>query len=200
MNGKQALSALFVAGLLSASTAGFGNDSDGRHGNKDHDDDRNSSVERTRIRIGFQIAPVPLNTRGKDRELVGLGSYIVNSLGGCNDCHTNPPFAEGGDPFAGEPKVINANQYLAGGTAFGPFVSRNLTPDESGRPAGLTFPEFREVIRTGRDPENPDRLLQVMPWPIYREMSNHDLRAIYEYLRAIPSLPDNAPPPPPPAP
>jgi hypothetical protein len=185
MNVKQALSALFLAGIIAAPTIGLSHDK--------HDDDRND--ERTRIRIGYQIAPVTLNLRGKDRELVGLGSYIVNALGGCNDCHTNPPFAPGGDPFAGEPKVINASRYLAGGTPFGPFVSRNLTPDDAGRPAGLTFPEFRETLRTGRDADDPSRLLQVMPWPIYGEMSNRDLRAIYEYLRAIPSLPDSAPTP-----
>jgi hypothetical protein len=195
MNVKQALSALFLAGIIAAPTIGLSHDSDDRHGDRDqHDNDRHD--ERTRIRIGYQIAPVALNLRGKDRELVGLGSYIVNAQGGCNDCHTNPPFAPGGDPFAGEPKVINASRYLAGGTPFGPaIVSRNLTPDEAGRPAGLTFAEFREALRTGRDPDNPSRLLQVMPWPIYGEMSNRDLRAIYEFLRAIPSLPDSSPTP-----
>lgn len=190
MNMKRALSAMFLAGIFAAPAIVLSHDSD-------HDNNRNSSAERTRIRIGFQIAPVPLNLRGKDRELVGLGSYIVNAQGGCNDCHTNPPFAPGGNPFAGEPKVINANQYLAGGTPFGPtLVSANLTPDEFGRPAGLSFAEFRQLLRTGRDPDEPDRILQVMPWPVYGEMSNRDLRAIYEFLRAIPSLPDNSPPPP----
>ena len=29
-------------------------------------------------------------------------------------------------------------------------------------------------------------LLQVMPWPAYANMTEHDLRAIYEYLSAIP--------------
>ncbi len=29
-------------------------------------------------------------------------------------------------------------------------------------------------------------LLQVMPWPTVQNMSDHDLRAIYEYLSAIP--------------
>jgi hypothetical protein len=191
MNVKRALSAMFLAGIFAVPAIGLSHDSD--------HDNRNFSffAELTRIRIGFQIAPVPLNLRGKDKELVGLGSYIVNAQSGCNDCHTNPPFAPGGNPFAGEPKVINANQYLAGGTPFGPaIVSRNLTPDEFGRPAGLTFAEFREVMRTGRDPDDPNRLLQVMPWPIFGEMSNRDLRAIYEYLRAIPSLPDNSPAPP----
>jgi hypothetical protein len=31
-------------------------------------------------------------------------------------------------------------------------------------------------------------LLQVMPWPVYRNMTDRDLRAIYEYLRAIPCV------------
>jgi hypothetical protein len=69
-------------------------------------------------------------------------------------------------------------------------VSANITPDEDGRPAGLTFEQFEALLRTGRNPENPDRILQVMPWNIYGKMTTLDLRAVYEYLRAIPSLPD----------
>ena len=97
-----------------------------------------SIAEKARIARGFQIAPVKLKLKGRNRDLVGLGSYIVNAQGGCNDCHTNPPYAEGGDPFQGEPEQINTAGYLAGGTAFGPFVSANITPDEDGLPAGLT--------------------------------------------------------------
>jgi hypothetical protein len=29
-------------------------------------------------------------------------------------------------------------------------------------------------------------LLQVIPWPVYQSMTDHDLRAIYGYLSAIP--------------
>jgi hypothetical protein len=50
------------------------------------DDDSESA----RIKVGYRIAPVALNLRGKNRALVGLGSYIVNAQGGCNDCHTYP--------------------------------------------------------------------------------------------------------------
>lgn len=151
-----------------------------------------------RVRIGFAIAPVPLNLRGKNRDLVGLGSYIVNAAGACNDCHTHPTFMPGGDPYRGQPEVINSEQYLTGGRLFGPFKSANLTPDQWGRPAGLTFPEFKSTIRTGLDPDG-DRsplppLLQVMPWPVYAKLSDRDLRAIYEYLRAIPSRADNPEP------
>ena len=50
----------------------------------------NNDTERHRIEVGFKIAPVPLHFNHKNWELVGLGSYILNAQGGCNDCHTNP--------------------------------------------------------------------------------------------------------------
>src|SRR5882762_6532971 len=83
-------------------------------------DDRGASKgddqsEQARIRIGYDIAPVALDLRGKNRALVGLGSYIMNAQGGCNDCHTHPAYAPGGDPFLGQPEKINSEQYLTGG-------------------------------------------------------------------------------------
>lgn len=154
-----------------------------------------SEIER--ILKGFRIAPVPLNLQEKDVALVGLGSYIVNAQAACIDCHSNPPYKEGGNPFLGQRKKINVEGYLAGGTAFGPFISRNLTPDAEGLPAGLTFNQFRRVMRRGTDfkqipphvPSDEGDLLQVMPWPVYEDMTNHDLGAIYEYLKAIPARP-----------
>lgn len=145
-------------------------------------------VDQSRIRQGAHIAPVPLALHGKNRALVWLGSYIVNAVGGCNDCHTNPPYVP--NPSGGDIPFVNKDKYLAGGTAFGPTISKNLTPDPSGRPAGLTLAEFMHVIRTGHDPDD-GHLLQVMPWPVYRNMTDRDLRAVYEYLRSIPSLPNN---------
>jgi hypothetical protein len=160
---------------------------DGQGGGGQNDDS-------SRIQIGFAYVRqqgITLNLRGRDRELVGLGSYLVNAVGACVDCHTAPPFTK--DPFAflGAPKQVNLACYLAGGTPFGPFVSRDITPWEDGMPAGLTFKQFRHVIRTGEDPDNPGQVLQVMPWPVYQAMSEHDLRAIYEYLSAIPPIPAN---------
>lgn len=147
-----------------------------------------------RANQGLKIAPVPLALDGKDASLIGYGSYLVNAVGGCNDCHTNPSYATGGDPFKGEKPVVNVAGYLGGGTKFGPFTSRNLTPepDKFNRPAGMTFEEFLETMRTGMDHDNhhPEisPLLQVMPWPAYAQMTDYDLRAIYEYLRCIPPV------------
>jgi hypothetical protein len=172
-----------------------------------------------RIQLGLTIAPVPLNLHGKDQDLVGLGSYLVNT-GGCNDCHSNGPpinqFAPGGNPYFGQPKKINPATYLGGGRDFGPvvpgspsahIVSRNLTPDKTGLPeGGHTLAEFTQILRTGVDLDNAHptctgapnancvpppfngAVLQVMPWPGLKDLTDHDISAIYEYLGAIPCV------------
>ena len=143
------------------------------------------------VQRGFQIAPVTLTLTGKNRSLVGQGSYLVNGPMDCTGCHTVNLFLPGGNPFNGDPTTkINTDTYLGGGNAFGPFISRNLTPDKDGLPAGLTFAQFEQVMRNGIDFKNipPAPLLQVMPWPAFRHSTDQDLQAIYEYLSSIPCL------------
>jgi mono/diheme cytochrome c family protein len=151
----------------------------------------NGNGGQSQVQRGLQIAPVPLNLTGKNLSLVAQGSYLVNGPADCAGCHTVDLFLPGGNPFNGDPTtLINTANYLGGGEPFGPFVSRNLTPDKNGRPAGYTFAQFEQVIRTGVDLKAipPAPLLQVMPWPSYRHATDQDLRAIYEYLSAIPCL------------
>lgn len=149
------------------------------------------------VKRGYALVPpgVVLNLQDKDRLLVGLGSYVVNTSA-CVDCHSHPTFSPGGDPFKGEPERLNAEEYLSGGRQFGPDITApNLTPDRTGKPAGLTRKQFIETLRTGHNPKDPPgQILQVMPWPAYGKKTELELTAIYEYLRAIPSLPDNTHP------
>jgi hypothetical protein len=183
------------------------------------DEDNGRKDEASEIKRGFAIAPVRLNLDGKNRALVGLGSYIVNAQADCNGCHNPGPganeFLPGGNPYFGQPKIINPAMYLGGGRDFGALVagsahiiSRNLTPDKTGLPeGGHTFSEFVQIMRTGVDLDNlhptcpagvlntgcvpapfHGDLLQVMPWPTDKDMTDHDLRAIYEYLSAIPCI------------
>lgn len=188
------------------------------------DNERGDQAEESKIRRGFEIAPVHLNLERKNRALVGLGSYIVNAVGDCNGCHSAGPTSEfaspGGNPYFRTPpfsgtKQVNQLTYLGGGRDFGPvgsvahLYSRNLTPDNTGLPVGgHTYKEFVEIMRRGTDfdhvhpnctsPGNPANcfmppfngdLLQVMRWPFFQNMTDHDLQAIYEYLSAIPCNP-----------
>jgi hypothetical protein len=173
--------------------------------------------EESQSKTGLKIAPVPLNLHGKNVELVGYGSYLVNAVNGCNSCHSpaQTQFVPGGNPYFGQkPTRSNPDVYLGGGHDFGQLipgtaniVSRNLTPDKTGLPAGgRTYDEFRTIMITGVDLDkahptcvggpNPGcllapfdgTLLQIMPWPYFSNMKERDIRAIYEYLKAIPCI------------
>ena len=151
------------------------------------------TAEQTQIKIGKDIIsaspkrlPIKLNLTGKKTDQVYLGSYIVNAQGGCADCHSCPTYAAGHDPYKGESKQFNATTYLAGGRAFGPVISANITPDNTGKPAGVTLTQFKRLLRTGEDPDVPGNILQIMPWPIFGTMSDYDLEAVYAYLSSIP--------------
>ncbi len=132
------------------------------------------TIDRNRVEQGFAISPIPtshLSLNGKDIELVGYGSYLVNAVGDCSGCHSFPQYlAKGdtagsnpaaGDPYQGTPSTqsvtgqlvanFNVKHYLAGGQCFGPFMARNLTPDAHSLPEGLTEAEFVKVMRTGED-------------------------------------------------
>ncbi len=188
------------------------------------DDDSNS--EESQIKIGWRIAPPFLNTQGKNPALIGLGSYIVNAQADCNGCHTSDPANE--YVFTNNPYFLSPNQpaeynqatYLSGGQNFGPvgpgivhgvvgpgpnIISRNLTPDHTGKPEGGNgLDRFIKIMRTGHDfdtlhlncggnvtdncylPPVNGAVLQVMPWPLYRHMTDRQLKAIWVYLSAVP--------------
>jgi hypothetical protein len=86
-----------------------------------------------------------------------------------------------------------------------------LTPDKTGRPeGGHTLEEFMTILKTGKDydhlhptctsagpPATPENcipppvdgsLLQVMPWPVFHNMTDHQMKAIYEYLKTVPCI------------
>ena len=189
-------------------------------------DNNGAQDEKLAIQIGYAVAPVPLKTDGLDPNLVGLGSYIVNVTGDCNGCHSAGPASE--YPPSGNPYMrqvpngpytgvarTNPGTYLGGGRDFGGFpapnsplriISRNLTPDASGKPEGHTLEEFMTILRTGVDmdqlhpnctgaptanctpfPFDGSKLL-IMRWPAFRSMTDRQITAVYEYLSAVPCI------------
>jgi hypothetical protein len=163
-------SALFAAVLITGMSAIL---PAGRADN----DNNGAQDEKQMVQTGLAVAAntgIKLNMSGKDPDLVGLGSYLVNVSGDCNGCHTANPTVEykpGGNPyllpglnpplFSGR-KQINPATYLGGGSDFGSFgigpnaeiISRNLTPDKTGLPeGGNTLTDFMQIMRTGVDPD-----------------------------------------------
>jgi hypothetical protein len=105
-----AFAVVVLAGMFLTSPRGKADDGDDRDDEKD-----------PRIHQGFEIAPVPLNLEGKNRALVGLGSYFVNAQMDCDGCHSAGPrteFAMGGNPYFGQKKKVNPATYLGWRTRF----------------------------------------------------------------------------------
>jgi hypothetical protein len=132
-------------------------------------------------------------------------------------------YLAGGADF-GTALPFNVPPGLAYGNYRGPdIVTRNLTPDKNGLPeGGMTLAEFKEILRTGADMDNihptcisptggpsgtptpaycipppvNGALLQIMPWPVFHNLSDGDIDAIYEYLSAIPCIDNTTSTPP----
>jgi len=115
------------------------------------------------------------------------GAHLVD-VAGCVDCHT-----------AMDRGMALAGMDFGGGQIFegpwGKVASANLTPDASGIPY---YDEalFVQTIRTGF--VKARTLNQIMPWHIYRNMTDEDLKAAFAYLKTLTPVKhtvDNSEPP-----
>ncbi len=159
--------------------------------------------------IGFSGA---LRERGESAQ-VARGRYLIKVMV-CNDCHTPWKLGpDGPEPdmsrmLSGHPEQMGRLAPAAASdtwtwsgaptnTAFsGPWgvsYTANLTPDRNTGLGIWTEDMFISAIRTGRHmgvsrPINPP-----MPWPMYRNATDEDLKAIFAYLRTIPPVVNHVP-------
>ena len=145
---------------------------------------------------------------------VERGKYLVAALG-CGDCHTplkmttDGPIPDESMHLAGHPaghemppvpKLPEGPwMWLGAGTntAFaGPWgisYVPNITPDEVTGIGSWTEEIFVNTIKTGKHWGQSRPILPPMPWTSYRNMTDDDLKAIYEYLRTVPAISNQAP-------
>ena len=146
---------------------------------------------------------------------VERGRYLV-AITGCGDCHT--PFKTG--PRGPEPDLTRllsghpADADLpappaavgpwiwsgfATNTAFaGPWgvsLTANLTPDPESGLGKWKEETFIAAIRTGRHEGQGRPILPPMPYPMYRNATDEDLRAVFAYLQSIPPIRNRVPQP-----
>jgi mono/diheme cytochrome c family protein len=106
---------------------------------------------------------------------VRRGEYLVR-MASCADCHS-PMDAQG----ARIPGMDFAGGFMVQDSA-GAVASANLTPDPSGIPY-YTEDVFVDVIRSGKLIAR--KLSDVMPWWLYRGMTDDDLKAMFAYLKTL---------------
>ncbi len=108
-------------------------------------------------------------------ELVARGEYLVNNIGGCNDCHT--PMTPTG------PDMAHA---LQGATLiFAPTIPipwAPVAPSIAGIPSGYTEAQFAAFLQTG---VKPDGSSPRPPMPAFR-LNEDDAEAMAAYIATVP--------------
>jgi hypothetical protein len=150
------------------------------------------------------------------KELIARGEYLVNTSA-CHDCHSpkimtpNGPEPDPSRLLSGHPSSspipvvrkealtdwILFNQDLTAiAGPWGVSFAANLTSDETGT-GSWTEEQFFRAIRHGKYKglEGSRPLLPPMPWQVYRLMTDHDLRAIFHYLKSTRPVSNVVPPP-----
>jgi hypothetical protein len=144
---------------------------------------------------------------------VARGEYLVKIMG-CNDCHTpwhigpNGPEPDMTRMLSGHPEQLGplpnhkaAEPFVWSGsgtnTAFsGPWgvsYAFNLTPEQNTGLGIWTEEMFMKAIRTGRHMGTSRPINPPMPWPMYRNATDEDLKSIYAYLRTIKPIVNHVP-------
>jgi len=148
-----------------------------------------------------------------DTSQIKRGARLV-AFGGCADCHI--PFKMGpngpekdvarglsGHPedlrLPPSPKLDNAWNWAgsASMTAFvGPWgttYAANLTPDRETGIGAWREKDFIQAMRTGKHVGVARPILPPMPWQSVASLPDKDLRAIFAYLTAQPSVKNKVP-------
>lgn len=130
-----------------------------------------------------------------DRATYGRGSYLVNAVAGCNDCHTNPDRNRAAGPSNGK---ITTSVYLTGGRVFAvpaglnraSGYSRSMSANLLGASHSRlpdSYESFRDIMATGKvagpEPRRAISFPMATSAVAYAKMLDGDLQAIYFYLK-----------------
>jgi mono/diheme cytochrome c family protein len=126
--------------------------------------------------IGAALATVAAwpPAHAQQADVVKKGEYLI-SAGGCVSCHTD---------------LKNKGPRLAGGrglkTPFGIFYVPNITPHPEHGLGKWTEADFFRAMREGLNREG-SHYFPVFPYTTFTAITDDDLKAMFAYLKSIPS-------------
>ena len=124
-------------------------------------------------------------------ERLARGRYLTQGLLGCEMCHTPRDWTKHGAPPLPDKELAGQPLELSGFP--GHAVAPNLTPDPETGSGNWTDDQIARAIREGIKHDDTT-LFPLMPYMIYRNLSDEDLAAVVVYLRSLPAVPNPLPP------
>jgi mono/diheme cytochrome c family protein len=167
--------------------------------------------------LTLAVPPTPAPAAGPAATpQIARGEYLVKIMA-CHDCHTPWKMGDRGpepdmtrmlsghpqDMVVTPPPALGKGPWVWAGagtnTAFaGPWgvsFTANLTPDPETGLGKWTDATFIETLRTGRHEGQGRPILPPMPYPMYRQATDEDLRAVFAYLQSLPPIRNRVPQP-----
>ncbi len=121
---------------------------------------------------------------------VEWGQYLSSHLSSCAECHTPLNLMSGrfylDRPFQGGAIAFDEDGVLT--------QPPNLTPDDETGIGTWSEEHFITAMRTGVRPDGTVIMPMFMPWLVYKDLSDDDLKGIYRYLRTLPPKSNQVPP------
>jgi len=128
-------------------------------------------------------------------ELLARGTYLVENVLLCNDCHSErdwtlysgpakPPYGAGRECMTRQTQAIGIRVSEGEGNFPGILCIRNITPDPESGVGDWTDGEIIRALREGVDHQGLG-LFPIMPYFIYRSISDQDAEAIVAYMRTL---------------
>jgi mono/diheme cytochrome c family protein len=141
------------------------------------------------IRFGFSVLTILAATAGGAlaQSPVERGSYLVNTVMTCGNCHT--PKGPGGDVM---------DKAFSGGLTFDepPFkvTASNITPDKETGIGNWSADQIKKLMLTGVRP-NGVPVAPIMPTGFYGILTPSDLNAVVAYLQSLKPIRNEVPAP-----
>lgn len=124
-------------------------------------------------------------------ERLARGRYLAQGLLGCEMCHSPRDWTKHGAPPLPGRELVGQDFPLPGFP--GHPVAPNLTPDPETGAGKWTDDQIARAIREGIKHDDTT-LFPLMPYMIYRYLSDEDLASVVVYLRSVPPVHNPLPP------
>jgi hypothetical protein len=122
-------------------------------------------------------------------EMIARGEYLAKNVSMCLDCHSTRDWSLYSGPVIEGTEGKGGEEFNEAIGIPGVVYTKNITPSAIG---DWTDGELFRAITSGLN-KNGDVLFPIMPYPLYNEMAEEDVKSIIAYIRQLEPIENKVP-------